>query len=291
MTAVPSHGRGVILVMLAGVAFSFVGVVVRFMEAADGWQIVFYRSAGLLPTVLLLVLLRGRGRIVPAFRAAGWTAVIGGLFLAGGFTSMIFALVNTTVANTLFIFAAGPFLTAVLARLVLGERVARRTWMAMLVATIGVATMVGGSIGGGRLLGDLSALFAAFCLAGYSVSLRAGRQTEMLPTAVLGAVFSLLLCAMMMESFVVPWRDLALCLVLGSVIIGTGLVLFTFGSRYVLAAELGLLALTEVVLGPIWVWLAIGETPEALALFGGGMVLAAVVFQSLGGWRRAQALP
>ncbi len=277
------------MVMLAGVAFSFVGIVVRFVEAADGWQIVFYRSTGLLPTILILVLWRGRGRVVPAFRAAGWNAVIGGLFLAGGFTSMIFAIINTTVANTLFIFAAGPFLTAILARLVLGERVKSHTWMAMVVAAIGVAAMVGGSIGGGRLLGDLSALFAAFCLAGFAVSLRAGRQAEMLPATVLGAVFSMVLCAAMMDGFVVPWRDMALCLMLGSVVIGTGLTLLTFGSRYVPAAELGLLALTEVVLGPLWVWLAIDETPEALALFGGGMVLAAVVFQSLSG-RRGRAI-
>jgi len=280
------HGRGVILVMLAGVAFSFVGVVVRFVDNADGWQIVFYRSAGLLPMMLLLLALRRRGRIVTAFRAAGWTAAIGGLFLAGGFTSMIFALVNTTVANTLFIFAAGPFLIAVLARLVLGERVALRTWLAMSVAVIGVATMVGGSIGGGRLLGDLSALLAAFCLAGFAVSLRAGKQTKMLPTVVLGAVFSMLLCALMMESFVVSLHDLVLCLALGVFIVGSGLAFYTFGSKYVPAAELGLLALTEVVLGPVWVWLAVGETPEALALFGGAMVLAAVVFQSLAGWRR-----
>ena len=108
----------------------------------------------------------------------------------------------------------------------------------------------------------------------------------MLPTVVLGAVFSMLLCALMMESFVVSLHDLVLCLALGVFIVGSGLAFYTFGSKYVPAAELGLLALTEVVLGPVWVWLAVGETPEALALFGGAMVLAAVVFQSLAGWRR-----
>ena len=113
--------QGVVLVLLAGTIWSTAGIVVRAMDAATGWQIIFYRSAALIPTLLVLIALRNRGRVGGAFRAAGWAGVVGGLCLSLAFTGFIFALIHTTVANALFILSSAPLATAVLAWLVLRE--------------------------------------------------------------------------------------------------------------------------------------------------------------------------
>jgi drug/metabolite transporter, DME family len=283
----PAYLRGVILVLLAGCALSSGGLIIRLMEAAGGWQILFWRSAAMVPALLLVIAIRRRGRLPEAFTAAGWNGLVGGLCAAFGFTGFVFAVLHTSVANVLFILSAAPFLTALLAWLVLGEAVRRRTWWGMGLALCGVAVMVGDGLTGRGLTGDLIALLATAGFAGFSVALRRGRDVDMLPTVVLAGLFSILLAAVASggELWLSP-RDLVLCLILGLVQLTLGLTLFTLGSRHVPAAELTLLSMTEVVLGPIWVWLAVGEVPSPLTLAGGALVLGAVAYQALGGVRR-----
>lgn len=287
------YARGVVLVLLAGVAWSTAGLVIRLMEQADGWQIVFWRSAAMVPTLLVFIALRNRGALALAFRRAGWNALVGGLCMSFAFVGFVFALLHTTVANVLFILSAAPLLAAVLGRLILGEAVRPATWIGMTGAVVGVGVMVAGSLERGALFGNLIALLTTFGFAGFTIALRRGRQVDMLPAVCLGGVFSMLLAGLAigitapgLAGFRVSGHDLALCLSLGIVQLSLGLALYTFGSRHVPAAELALLAMTEVVLGPIWVWLGVGETPAAATLFGGAVVLAAVVFQAIHGARR-----
>ena len=288
------YARGVVLVLLAGVAWSTAGLVIRLMEQADGWQIVFWRSAAMVPTLLLFIALRNGGALAAAFRRAGWNAVVGGLCLACAFTGFVFALLHTTVANVLFILSAAPLVAAVLGRLILGEPVRRATWGAMIIALAGVGVMVAGSLERGALLGNLIALLTTFGFAGFTVALRRGREVDMLPAVCLGGIISMMISgsalarADALAAFAVSGHDLALCLALGMVQLSLGLVLYTFGSRHVPAAELTLLAMTEVVLGPIWVWIGVGETPSATTLLGGAIVLGAVAGQAVGGVRRAR---
>jgi drug/metabolite transporter, DME family len=283
----PAYSRGVVLVLLAGCALSSAGLIIRLMEAAGGWQILFWRSAAMVPALLLVIAVRRRGRVVEAFRAAGWNGIVGGLCAAAGFTGFVFAVLHTSVANVLFILSVAPFFTALLAWVVLGEAVRRRTWWGMSLALAGVGVMVADGLTGRGLTGDLIALLATVGFAGFSVALRRGRDVDMLPTVVIAGLLSMLLAAVASggELALSP-RDLLLCLVLGLVQLTLGLTLFTLGSRHVPAAELTLLSLTEVVLGPIWVWLGVGEVPSPLTLAGGAIVLGAVAYQALGGVRR-----
>jgi drug/metabolite transporter, DME family len=283
----PAYSRGVVLVLLAGCALSSAGLIIRLMEAAGGWQILFWRSAAMVPALLLVIAVRRRGRVVEAFRAAGWNGIVGGLCAAAGFTGFVFAVLHTSVANVLFILSVAPFFTALLAWVVLGEAVRRRTWWGMSLALAGVGVMVADGLTGRGLTGDLIALLATVGFAGFSVALRRGRDVDMLPTVVIAGLLSMLLAAVASggELALSP-RDLLLCLVLGLVQLTLGLTLFTLGSRHVPAAELTLLSLTEVVLGPIWVWLGVGEVPSPLTLAGGALVLGAVAYQALGGVRR-----
>ena len=282
----PRYVRGIVLVMLAGVFWSLAGILIRSVEAATDWQILFIRSSALSLLLICILAARHRSRMVGEFRAVGWTGVAGGLCLGTAFTGFVFALNHTTIANAVFILSASPFVTAPLAWLVLGERVRQGTWIAMAAAVVGVGVMVVAGVSTGALFGNMMALLAVFGFAGFAVALRRGRQTDMLPAVCLAGIFSAIAAAAMVESFAVSPRDLLLCAAMGVVQLGIGLILFVGGSRHVPAAELALLSLTEVILGPIIVWVGIGEVPGAFTLAGGAIVLAAIAGHALSGMRR-----
>ncbi len=293
MPAAPARSapyyRGVALVLAAGVFLSIGGIGVRLIEAADEWQILFYRSLALIVTLLAVLAVRNRGALPGAFRRAGAPAVAGGLCLSFGFAGFIFSLTHTSVANTLFLLAVSPFLAALLGRVLLGEDVRRTTWLAMSAALAGVAVMVGEGFATGSPFGDLSALLAALGFAGFTVALRRGKTRDMLPSVCLAAVFTLLVAGVMVSAgpggFAISARDFGLCAAMGAVQIGAGLTIYTAGSRHVPAAELALLSLSEVVLGPIWVWLGVGEVPSLATAIGGAVVLGAIVGHAASGLR------
>lgn len=282
----PLYLRGVLLVMLAGGFWSLSGILIRNIEAAGPWQILFVRSLAVFVSLLLLLLFRYRAGVVTQFRRAGGNAVAGGLCLAVGFAGFVFALMNTSVANAVFILSVAPLITAVLAWIVLGERVLRPTWIAMAVALIGILVMVADGIRAGALLGNLMALLAVAGFAGFAVALRRGRDADMLPAACLAGLFAALAAAAMVPDFAMTAHDVLIAATMGVVQIAIGMVLFTSGSRHVPAAELALLSLTEVVLAPLWVWIGVGEVPRLLTLVGGAIVLAAIAGRALAGLRR-----
>jgi len=262
-----------------------VGIIVRLIESANEWQIVFDRSLALVLTLLVVLVVRNGRAIFSAFRTAGINASVGGLCLGSGFACWIFSLTHTTVANALFLLSTAAFLTAILARIVIGERVPRATWLAMTVALLGVAVMVGEGVVAGTLFGNVMGLTAALAFSGFTVALRRGKSVDMLPTVCLAGVFASIIAGIVILAtgigFVVSGYDLSLCVTLGIGQIGCGLILFTIGSRYVPAAELALLSLTEVVLGPLWVWIGVGEVPSLWTFLGGIIVLAAVAGRAL----------
>ncbi len=282
--------RGRVLVLLSGAGMSLGGLFIRSIQEANEWQILFWRSLGLIAALLVFIAFRNQGRVLQTFRAAGAKSVIAGLCLAIGFTCFIFSITHTTVANTLFMLSAAPFITAALSRVLLGEDVTRGTWAAMLGAGVGIAIMVGEGLAAGDLFGNLMALAAAVGFAGFSIALRSGRAVDMMPATCLAGLFGAIGSAAIIiatdSGFVVPAMDIGICVTYGVVAIGGSLIVFTLGSRLVSAAELTLLSLTEVVLGPIWVWLAFAETPSGLTLLGGAILLTAIAGRAATGIKR-----
>ncbi len=282
--------RGRVLVLVAGMGMSLGGLFIRSIESAEEWQILFWRSLGIAAALLLFIALRSKGRIGSAFRGAGAMAAVAGMCLTAGFTFFVFSILHTTVANTLFMLSAGPFIAAALGRIVLGERVRRATWIAMAGAVIGIALMLGDGLVSGDLFGNLMGLGAATSFAGFAVALRRGRSTDMMPATCLAGLFGAGAAGLVLvatgDGFAVTGNDLLLCLSYGAFAIGASLIVFTIGSRSVPAAELALLSLTEVVLGPVWVWLAFAEVPQPATLAGGGILLVSIAVQALSGMRR-----
>jgi drug/metabolite transporter (DMT)-like permease len=275
--------------MLSGLFFSLGGVLVRLIGEASEWQIVFYRSLSLTVTILIVLAVRQRRFPAASLARAGAANYVAGLFSAITFIGFIFSLKHTTVANTLLLMSTASFMAAVLGWVVLGERVPRVTWVTMIVATVGVAAMVGGGASVGLLAGDVYALLTAFFYACYVIILRRGKAIDMFPSVCLAGIFSALMAGGMaliqQQGLQIPGRDLLLCTILGSVQLGCGFLLFTLGSRHVPAVELILLALTEVILAPIWVGLFVGEIPSRFTFLGGGILLVAIIGQALAGTR------
>ncbi len=273
--------KGVCLVLLAGVFLSSAGIIVRSIEAADGWQILFYRSLAFFVTVFSFTLWHHRGGTLQAYLRIGWPGLIASLSLGLGFTLYLFGLIHTTVANLSFILSISPFMAAILAWAVLGERVARVTWLAMGLAVLGVAIMFADGLQTGHTLGNLIALGAPLTFAIMIVALRAGGDRDMTPATCLAGLVAGAIALTMADGLALSGRDLLLSLLLGAVQVGLGFLCITIGARWVPSAQVALLSLTETVLAPIWVWIFIGEVPTALALAGGLIVLAAVASQGV----------
>jgi DME family drug/metabolite transporter len=290
------YGAGVALVVVAAVLWSLLGLMLRQVEEAGTWAVLFWRAAGSLFVLVGFVAWRSGGRPIAAIRRTGFAGLIGGVGLMIASAGAIFAIQNTTVANAAFLFAASPFLTALLGFVVLREHVRRATWAAIIIALGGIVFMIGGQLSGGAMLGNVAALGSAAGFAIFTVALRWGRLEDMVPAVVIGAVLSMIaavpLGVVAGEALVaLPAMDIGLSIGMGAVLFGVGMVLYTLGSRVVAAAELTLLTMVEVMLAPVWVWLFLGETATTGTFIGGGVILIAVAINALTGMRRKPLAP
>ncbi len=284
-----NYPKGVAMVLFAGCLWSIAGVVIRFIEGANEWQILFYRSLALMATLFFFIGFRFNGPLRKAYTNPGIGAVIAGACLSLAFACWIFAMTHTTIANALFILASAPFLTAIIARFMLGETVRKLTIVCMSVAAFGILIMVVEGILEGALLGNIFALGAALGFSFFTVLLRKTTNVEMTPAVFWAGFWGVLLAGVMIlvtnSGFTISRHDFELCSILGFVQVGLGLIIYTMGSKYVPAAELALLSLTEVILGPVWVWLGVGEIPSFYTMLGGAIVLGAIVYQAIAGIR------
>ncbi|PYF09636.1 EamA domain-containing membrane protein RarD [Rhodobacter viridis] len=283
------YGTGMALVIAAGLLWSFQALIIRQIDAPGPWPILFWRSATMVAVVILFLRARGTA-LIPALRRGGMAGVIGGLGLVVAMGGAILAFQSTSIANAAFLFAASPFLTAVLGRLVLREAVATRTWSAIGVALVGIFIMVQDGLASGAMIGNIAALLSAFGFATFTVALRWRRIEDSFPATVLGGIFASLVAAMMAgftgQELLLPAPDLLWCALMGMGTLAGGMILYTLGSRVVPSAELTLLSNVEVMLAPVWVWLVMGETARAGTLLGGAILLTAIVLNAAAGVRQ-----
>jgi len=285
-----SYALGVALCALAGVCWSLIPLGIRHIETASVWQILFFRSAGLLPMLFCLMYWRSGGHPLRAILNAGAPGVLGGLALTTAYAGGIGALQLTSVANTAFLFATAPFMAALLSFVLLGERVRTGTWIAVILGLAGIGFMVADSFTTGNWQGDAVALMSAMGFALFTVALRWGKASDMMPVSFLGGLFALELSGLVVwgtgQGFDLPVYEIVIAVMLGVALLGLGMTLYTFGSQVVPGAELALLSMTEVVLAPIWVWIVLGETAATATLIGGGILMLAIGFNALTGLRR-----
>lgn len=274
------RSRGVVLVAAAALCWSTGGLIARLVDT-DTWTTVFWRSIFAAVFLLGVTVIQERG-VARAWIhrvgwGMGWPGVAMALCFATASTCFLNALARTTVANTLVIQSTSPFIAALLGWVWMGEPVRRRSWMAMAAALAGAAVMASHSWGAGSISGDLLALVTAIAFATATVIVRRHRELRMTAAAGLASIFSAIFAWPPARPLAVGLDDLALLALFGAAQLGFGLVLFTAGARLIPVAEASLIAVLESVLGPVWVWLALGETPAPAAIVGGLIILSALV--------------
>ena len=273
--------EGQILVALAALAWSSAGVLQRRLDLDAATQIAG-RAVFAALALALFVAVTERGHVVRATRSIGWAGVGFALCLALASAAFIGALNHTSVARVLFIQAISPVLASLLAWVALKEPIGARTALALATAIAGVALMLGAP-GAGDPTGDALALLMATAFALALVISRHRKDVSMAPATFLSQVVLVLVFWPFAAVGDVPRGDLPVLAAMGAGQIGLGLALLTVGARLIPAAQVGLITLLEVVLGPLWVWLAYAERPETATLVGGAIVIVAIVIQTLGG--------
>ena len=296
MSALPPPRRPVALALmvLAPVLWSMAGVLTRQIQSAGAFEMAFWRSSFAAAFVFCaLLLLQGRGP-GPALRAAGVPGLVSGAMWAVMFTVFIVALTLTTTANVLVMSSLGPLFTALLAFFFLREPIPARSWLAIVAASIGMASMFGAGFSAGEprhLAGMALALTIPIAGAVNLVTLRrSAAHLDLMPAVMLGALISAVVTLPWALPFHASARDLLVLATLGVFQLGVPCMLLVLVSRTLTAPEIALLALLEVVLGPLWAWLGAGEVPGTATLAGGAIVLAALAgneFASLASRKRA----
>jgi drug/metabolite transporter (DMT)-like permease len=265
--------------LAATFVWSTAGVAQRALDAGPATQVAD-RAVFSTLTLLALVLATERGSTTRAFRSIGRWGLVAAILWGIASSAFILSLNYTTVANVLFMQATAPMIAALLGWTLLSETIPVRTWLAISLVGAGVALMVGGSLsGGGRAVLVPFAMSAAF--AGVVVITRHRREISMLPAACASQVLVVAVVGPFAAMGSATGRDWALLALLG-VTVGVGLALLTVGARLIPPAEVALITSLQLVLGPLWVWLAYDERPSAATLAGGSVVAAAVLVQATG---------
>jgi drug/metabolite transporter (DMT)-like permease len=284
------YSYGVTLVIIGGFFLSSSGILLRNIEDASGWQILFYRGIAFSLTLFLLLLARYRSRIGSAFHAIGKPGLWAALVLGLGSICYIFAILLTTVANAVFIIGAAPLATAFVGWLVLGEKTSRFGVIAMLVSLAGIGLMFTDGLIEGRWAGNIAALGVVASFVVFLLIIRSKRGVDMLPATCLSGIVMAAVASLFIDSFVVSRHDLVIAILMGCLQFGVGFWCFTVASRYIMASEVALFSLTESILGPVWVWIGVGEQPSLLTLLGSAVVLVSVVAYCVNGIRTERRL-
>lgn len=284
-----THSRAVALMVAVTMMWSIAGVVTRHLEHARSFEVTFWRSFFTVLALLVIVpLLQGRA-VFAGVRRGGAALWISGVCWSVMFTAFMVAILLMPVANVLVTMAAGPLLTALFARVFIGHRIAPRTWCAIALAALGIAWMYGSQMAGLQLAGTLVALCVPVAAAiNWTVvqhSQRHGHAVDLVPAVLVGAVLSALATLVPALPLQASAHDLALLALLGVVQLAIPCVLAVRCGRVLQAPEMALLGLLEVIFGIVLAWLGAGERPAPAVLMGGTLVIGALVFNEVLGWK------
>lgn len=293
------HRRALWLMLIATFLWSIAGVFTRHLERAQSWEVAFWRSLFAMVFMLgVLVWTRRAQGVLGAWRAVretGWAGVISGAMWATMFTCFMLALTRTTTANTLIVNSLAPLFAAALSWLVLKQPIARRTWLAIIIAITGMAWMFQAGLAADKaaLSGTLIAFGIPVASAINVVTLkRVGHEIDLVPAVLLGAIFSVAVSLPWAIPLQASAHDVAILGFLGFFQLGLPCMLMVRASRHLAAPEIALLSLLEVIQGPLWSWLFAGEAVAASTLSGSVVVLAALVLNEAAALRgRAKPLP
>lgn len=280
---VRSRRLAALSLLFAGLLLSSAGIVIRQLESAQGFEVTFWRSLGCVCFVAMVLFARDGLAWISKSVKGGWALLGSCLCWAAMFTCFSVAISLTTVAKALVLIALSPLIAALMARAFLNEQIPWRTWSAILLAGVGVTWMISDGLRAdpGLPLSHLGMLIAAGVPLAFAFNFvllkKHQHRIDMLPAVLLGAVISCVIMVPLVFPVQATPTDLAWMLSLGVFQLGIPCTMIVIAAKYLAPQEAALLLLLEVVCGPIWVWLGVGEQPSGATLWGGILVIAALV--------------
>jgi len=274
------HQKGLLLTFVAVLILSPDALLVRLIKC-DIWTLLFWRCLLTATMMSVFLLVRYRSRFFHSFYATGRTGLLSALTITFGSLLFINSLKQTTAANALIILAATPIVSSLFSWLFLRESIPLRTKIAIFTCFGGILLIFSGSLGHGLLLGDLMALGATIMWGSNIVVIRSGKDVNMIPANVLGNLIVVLVVLVLgAQPLAVTTGEAGLLLLLGGIILPISFAMITLSPRYLQAPEVSLILLIETILGPIWVWLALGEIPHIKTLIAGALILGTLLIHT-----------
>tara|TARA_B100000424_G_scaffold148953_1_gene113521 strand:- start:1108 stop:1995 length:888 start_codon:yes stop_codon:yes gene_type:complete len=270
---------GPLLIFFGALSLSFGGLIVKSFEGATLWQILFWRSLFFSLTVLAFLLIIYKKKTLTSFYDSGLAGVIGGIVLSFGFCGYVFAMYNTTVANTNFIISLQILFLALFGYIFLKEKINTLTLTSIILAMIGVLVMVGNSLTPGELSGNLAAFTMPITFAVLIMIVRKYPTVDMVPAQFVAGVSSCLIGFLLSSKIMISPHDIFLGFLAGFFQVGFGFIFITIGARTTPSALVGIIMLSESILGPLWAFLFVSERPSIFGLLGGAIILFAVLLQ------------
>jgi len=270
---------GPLLIFLGALSLSFGALIVKSFEGATLWQILFWRSLFFSLTVLTFLIITYKSKVLKSFYVSGLPGFIGGLILSIGFCGYVFAMYNTTVANTNFIISLQILFLAIFGFFFLKEKINLITLISIILAMSGVLLMVGNSLSPGELSGNLAAFTMPITFAVLIMIVRKFPSVDMVPAQFVAGISSCLIGLSFSPTIMISPHDIFLGFIAGFFQIGFGFIFITIGARTTPSAMVGIIMLSESVLGPIWAFLFVSEIPSLYGLIGGAIILFAVLLQ------------
>ena len=270
---------GPILIFMGALSLSFGGLLVKSFEGSTLWQILFWRSLFFSLTVLAFLIISYKKKTFQAFYESGLPGFFGGIILSFGFCGYVFAMYNTTVANTNFIISLQILFLAIFGYFFLKEKISAITLTSIVLAISGVFLMVGNSLSPGELSGNLAAFTMPITFAVFIMIVRKFPTVDMVPAQFVAGISSCLIGFLLSNKLMISSHDIFLGFLAGFFQVGFGFIFITIGARSTPSAMVGVIMLSESVLGPIWAFLFVSERPSMFGLIGGSIILFAVLLQ------------
>ena len=270
---------GPVLIFLGACCLSFGGLIVKSFEGATLWQILFWRQLFFILTVSIFLIATYKKQIFNVLYKSGIPGICGGLILGLGFSSYVFAMYNTTVANTNFIIQTQVIFLAIFGYFFLKEKISKITLASIVLAITGIILLLGNTLSPGQMLGNIAAFIMPISFAVLILIVRKYPNIDMIPLQLIAGIIAMLIGYFLSTKLIISPHDMFLGFLAGFFQIGFGFILITIGARNTPSAMVGIIMLTEAVFGPLWAWLFANENPPFLVLLGGGIIIFAVFLQ------------
>ena len=270
---------GPFLVFLGACTLSFGGLIVKSFEGANLWQILFWRSVFFSIVVLFFLILNYKKNFFNSIYKIGLPGFFGAIVLSCGYAGYVFAMYNTTVANANFIIQTQTIFLAIFGYIFLKEKISKLTLASILLAFGGIFLMLGSSLTTGQMVGNIAAFVMPISFAVLILTVRKYPSVDMIPLQLIAGIGAVIIGYLFSSKISVSSHDILLGFVAGFFQVGLGFIFITIGAKTTPSALVGIIMLTEAVLGPLWAWLFINETPPLVVLVGGTIVLSAVLLQ------------